>query len=257
MVDPIGMTYWSGHSMRHFLPTVAAAIDISKEQRDYVGRWHINLHQSADYVHTSRQMVHQVQESVNKAICEGVPSYDESELMEDFACYLTTKGRSPGEWIKPHAVWKQVDGNYLIGGKWPTLGEDVYEEEIWADQSDQVVEAALEEQPTDSVVTEEIVQPKAPSSSLSAATQASEGCTRLDVAACNHGPATKSNTWHESPREQRMQFARPAREQQVRWWMTMGQAHRDHLRPRKWKPVSPKRTIWRCRWGTCSSLLDS
>ena len=81
--------------------------------------------------------------------------------MEDFACYLTTKGRSPGEWIKPHAVWKQVDGNYLIGGKWPTLGEDVYEEEIWADQSDQVVEAALEEQPTDSVVTEEIVQPKA------------------------------------------------------------------------------------------------
>ena len=161
MVDPIGMTYWSGHSMRHFLPSVAAAIDISKEQRDYVGRWHINLHQSADYVHTSRQMVHQVQESVNKAICEGVPSYDESELMEDFACYLTTKGRSPGEWIKPHAVWKQVDGNYLIGGKWPTLGEDVYEEEIWADQSDQVVEAALEEQPTDSVVTEEIVQPKA------------------------------------------------------------------------------------------------
>ena len=70
-------------------------------------------------------------------------------------------GRSPGEWIQPHAVWKQVDGNYLIGGKWPTLGEDVYEEEIWADQSDQVVEAALEEQPTDSVVTEEIVQPKA------------------------------------------------------------------------------------------------
>ena len=161
MVDPIGMTYWSGHSMRHFLPTVAAAINISKEQRDYVGRWHINLHQSADYVHTSRQMVHQVQESVNRAICEGNPSYDESELVEDFACYLVTKGRSPDEWLKPHAVWKQVDGKFMIGGKWPTLGEDVYESEIWAQQSDQVAEATMEEQPADTVANEEMEQPKA------------------------------------------------------------------------------------------------
>ena len=78
MFDRACITYWSGHSMRHFLPTVAAAIDIGKEQRDYVGRWHINLHQSADYVHTSRQIVLKVQESVNKAIVEGNPFYDES-----------------------------------------------------------------------------------------------------------------------------------------------------------------------------------
>lgn len=73
-LDATGAMYWSGHSMRHFLPTVAAAIEIQKEQRDYVGRWHVNMHQSADYVHTSRQIVLQVQEAVNRAICEGDPA---------------------------------------------------------------------------------------------------------------------------------------------------------------------------------------
>ena len=66
-----GELFWSGHSMRHFLPSVAASVDIGKEQRDYVGLWHVNQHQSADYVHTSRQIVTRVQESVNRCICSG------------------------------------------------------------------------------------------------------------------------------------------------------------------------------------------
>ena len=100
-------------------------------QRDYVGRWHVNLHQSADYVHTSRQIVMQVQEAVNKAICEGDPSYDESELMEDYGCFLLTKGRRASDWVKYHAVWKVADGKYFIGGKWPTMEVDVIDNEIW------------------------------------------------------------------------------------------------------------------------------
>ena len=131
MFDQVGVMYWTGHSMRHFIPTVAAAIDIGKEQRDYVGRWHVNLHQSADYVHTSRQIVMQVQEAVNKAICEGGPSYDESELMEDYGCFLVTKGRRASDWVKHHAVWKVADGKYFIGGKWPTMEVDVIDNEIW------------------------------------------------------------------------------------------------------------------------------
>eukprot|EP00435_Cladocopium_sp_Y103_P023872 s1588_g5.t2 len=38
LLDKIGVMYFTGRSMRHFLPTVAAAININKEQRDYVGR---------------------------------------------------------------------------------------------------------------------------------------------------------------------------------------------------------------------------
>ena len=139
MLDQVGVLYWTGHSMRHFLPTVASAIDIGKEQRDYVGRWHVNLHQSADYVHTSRQIVLKVQDSVNKAIVEGVPSYDESELMEDYGCFLVTRGRFAAEWVKHHAVWKRLDGNILIGGQWPTLEVETIVNEIWEDKDQQDV----------------------------------------------------------------------------------------------------------------------
>ncbi len=41
-----GIMFWSGHSMRHFMPSVSASVNIPKEQRDYVGRWHVNLRQS-------------------------------------------------------------------------------------------------------------------------------------------------------------------------------------------------------------------
>ena len=138
MMDAVGVMYWTGHSMRHFIPTVAAAIDIGKEQRDYVGRWHVNLHQSADYVHTSRQIVTKVQEAVNRSLCEGNPNYDESELMEDYGCFLVTKGRSHTEWIKPHAVWKKVGDSIQVGGKWPTMDVDVIDSEIWAEQPTQI-----------------------------------------------------------------------------------------------------------------------
>ena len=124
MFDQTGILYWSGHSMRHFLPTVAAAVDIGKEQRDYVGRWHVNLHQSADYVHTSRQIVLKVQEAVNKAIVEGAPGYDESELLEDYGCFLVTRGRMPADWIKHHAIWKKIDGSLHLGGTWPMIEVD-------------------------------------------------------------------------------------------------------------------------------------
>ena len=40
-----GIMFWSAHSMRHYLPSVVAPINIGKDQRDYVGRWRVNFHQ--------------------------------------------------------------------------------------------------------------------------------------------------------------------------------------------------------------------
>eukprot|EP00435_Cladocopium_sp_Y103_P052661 s658_g16.t1 len=135
LLDKVGVMYFTGHSMRHFLLTVAAVINISKEQRDYVGRWHVHLHQSADYIHSSRQIVTQVQEAVNQSIVEGVPSsYDESELIDDFGCFLLTKGRVPSEWIKQHGIWRGTEGKLMIGGKWPTMPADVIDSEVWAER---------------------------------------------------------------------------------------------------------------------------
>ena len=141
MFDGVTVMHWTGHSMRHVIPTIAAAIDIGKEQRDYVGRWHINMHQSVDYIHTSRQIVQKVQESVNRAICEGDPSYDESELMEEYACFLQVKGRRPSDWMRQHSVWRRVDGSYQIGGKWPTIDPEILEEEAFGEGQVENVEA--------------------------------------------------------------------------------------------------------------------
>ena len=63
----------SGHSMRHFLPTVSAGMGVQKEQRDFLGRWVINLHQSSDYVLSSMQNVHKTQELVCQGLCTGEP----------------------------------------------------------------------------------------------------------------------------------------------------------------------------------------
>ena len=94
LLDETGAMYWSGHSMRHFLPTVAAAIKVQKEQRDYVGRWHVNMHQSADYVNTSRQIVLQVQESVNKAL---------------YYVRVTRAMTSPNSWRTTPVTWRWRD----------------------------------------------------------------------------------------------------------------------------------------------------
>jgi|OrbCmetagenome_4_1107370.scaffolds.fasta_scaffold167755_1 hypothetical protein len=42
MMALVGAMYW-----RHFIPTVAASIDIGKEQRDYVGRWPFSTYPTA------------------------------------------------------------------------------------------------------------------------------------------------------------------------------------------------------------------
>lgn len=123
LVPAEGVMFWSGHSMRHFLPTVSAAINISKEQRDYVGRWHVNLHQSADYIHTSRQIVVQVQEKVNEALCEGKPGYDEAELMEEYRSFLATRVEEADPLVSLHLISKVGKDGPCLGGQWPVLDE--------------------------------------------------------------------------------------------------------------------------------------
>ncbi|CAE8582171.1 unnamed protein product [Polarella glacialis] len=82
---------WSGHSARHQLPSMAAALRIEKERRDYLGRWGVDGGGGAsnDYVLTSRQVVLSVQEEIARALCEGNPSYDEDELLEKIQTRLT------------------------------------------------------------------------------------------------------------------------------------------------------------------------
>ena len=125
--------FWSGHSMRHYLPSVAAAINIGKDQRDYVGRWHLNFHQSVDYIHTSRQIVVQVQQQVTRALCEGDPGYDESELWDEFAAFLKSRGEEPEQVVTHHRIFKSGTKGPFLGGVWPVMDE-IEPEEIQQDQ---------------------------------------------------------------------------------------------------------------------------
>ena len=65
-------SHFTGHSPRNFMPSVAAAIGISKDDRDFLGRWLINrMKGSADYTRTSREVVLRVQQAVCRSILEG------------------------------------------------------------------------------------------------------------------------------------------------------------------------------------------
>ncbi len=123
LVQGAGVMFWSGHSMRHYLPSVAAAINIGKDQRDYVGRWHVNFHKSADYVHTSRQIVVQVQQQVNRSLCEGDPGYDESELWDELSSFLKSRGEQAEVMVGRHRIFKDGTKGPFLGGLWPMLDE--------------------------------------------------------------------------------------------------------------------------------------
>ena len=63
--------FYTGHSPRNFMTSVAAAIGHSKDDRDYLGRWLVNRATgSAEYTRTSREVVHRLQKSVCRSLLE-------------------------------------------------------------------------------------------------------------------------------------------------------------------------------------------
>ncbi|CAE7206607.1 unnamed protein product [Symbiodinium sp. CCMP2592] len=115
--------FWTGHSMRHVLPTIAAVLEVPKERRDYLGRWHIGLHQSSDYIHTCRQIVHDIQRRVCDKLSGGKPGYDEEELFDELREWLRDRGSDPDPWLRLHAVMRTVSGCKVLNQTWPLLAD--------------------------------------------------------------------------------------------------------------------------------------
>ena len=115
--------FWSGHSMRHVLPTIAAVFGVPKERRDYLGRWHIGLHQSADYIHTCRQIVHDIQRLVCDKLSGGKPGYDEEELLTQLSSWLSNRGLTPEPLVRLHRIMRTVQGCQVLNQQWPLLGD--------------------------------------------------------------------------------------------------------------------------------------
>ena len=105
--------YWTGHSARHTL-------DIGKEKRDFLGRWAYSQHGSQDYVLTSRQVVHAIQNYVCKSLIVG--GYIEEEVLSDLEVYAKTCGLG-AESLGGHHVlrWDGVQRPWALGGTFPAF----------------------------------------------------------------------------------------------------------------------------------------
>ena len=86
------LLFWTGHSPRHFLNQAALALNVSKERRDFLGRWSIGKTGSNGYIHTARQVVEGVQQEVVTALVEGTGVIDESELLDELAKFSDEHG---------------------------------------------------------------------------------------------------------------------------------------------------------------------
>ena len=75
----------------------------------------------------------QVQQQVNRALCEGDPGYDESELWDEFATFLESRGEESEQIIGRHSIFKSGTNGPFLGGVWPMMDE-VGPEEVQQDQ---------------------------------------------------------------------------------------------------------------------------
>ncbi|CAE8658280.1 unnamed protein product, partial [Polarella glacialis] len=66
VLHPQALLFWTDHSERNVLTSVAALLNVPKSERDFLGRW--SPDGSDDHLRTSRQMVHKVQVQVAQGI---------------------------------------------------------------------------------------------------------------------------------------------------------------------------------------------
>ena len=78
--------FWTEHSERAGLVSVAAQLGVSKERRDFIGRWRPGK-QNDDCVRTARQEVGGVQKEVARAIRSGKAVLDESDVFDGLTAF--------------------------------------------------------------------------------------------------------------------------------------------------------------------------
>ena len=114
--------FYSGHSARNFLTSVAAVIGVSRDERAYLGRWSMGMTSSEEYVRTSRQVVFKIQRAVNRALVQGLEQeYHEDEAIQRLCDAAEKSGANPNRIRKRHTVMAGWSGKHCLGGVYPTL----------------------------------------------------------------------------------------------------------------------------------------
>ena len=114
--------FFSGHSPRNYLTSVAAALGFQRDERAYLGRWSMGMVSSEEYVRTSRQVIFKIQRAVNKALVEGSDEpFHEDETIDKLAAFAADAGANPNRIKKRHTVLSSWMGKVSLGGVYPTL----------------------------------------------------------------------------------------------------------------------------------------
>ena len=95
MLDKQAVTFWTGHSPRHWLPTLAARLGFQKESRDFLGRWQAGAGEANAYILSAQQNVFAIQRAVVSGVCIGHKDLGEEEVLHDFKDYVANRGMSP------------------------------------------------------------------------------------------------------------------------------------------------------------------
>ncbi|CAE7022746.1 unnamed protein product [Symbiodinium sp. KB8] len=119
--------FWSGHSPRHFLPSLAAALGIDEKRRDFLGRWAAARQGSTAYVLTARQIIQQIQGEVCKGLLVGepAPGYIEEKLLFHMKAFSERHGIALSA-VKRHHVleWCPLTLRWSLQGKYPAFDVD-------------------------------------------------------------------------------------------------------------------------------------
>eukprot|EP00439_Symbiodinium_sp_Y106_P019494 s9822_g2.t1 len=119
--------FWSGHSARHFLPSLAAAIGIDEKKRDFLGRWAAARQGSTAYVLTARQIIQQIQAEVCETLLSGKnpPGYVEEELLLRLKSFAERCGVSSGIVARHNVlVWCVLNLCWSLQGEYPAIKVD-------------------------------------------------------------------------------------------------------------------------------------
>ncbi|CAE7378144.1 unnamed protein product, partial [Symbiodinium pilosum] len=118
-------TFWSGHSARHTLPSIAAALDVGKDRRDFLGRWCYAQHGSQDYILTSRQVVHGIQNLISKTVLEGNADggYIEEEVLAGVKQACADLALDQQMILRRHMVskWDAIAKCWKLHGRYPHI----------------------------------------------------------------------------------------------------------------------------------------
>eukprot|EP00435_Cladocopium_sp_Y103_P012339 s5620_g3.t1 len=92
--------FFTGHSPRNFLTSVAAVLGFTKDMRAYLGRWSIGMTASEE---------------------KGCEQYHEDEALDALCAAAGLEGANPTRIRKRHVVMNGLSGRNCLGGVYPTM----------------------------------------------------------------------------------------------------------------------------------------